>query len=158
MRDTRRAVNRKRRGEKQGEKHGKWRVKTAVVIGEKTFRKARWLRESCCLRLGKKTRAGLAHAIFPIIRSWLGAEERRTGGGQREETGRGWMTARSMPNNIIWMSEGTRPGCQAQRHEPRRSRLRQWRCNISQPLMSKTRFRKRILFFYQCDIRSNVQI
>lgn len=85
------------------------------MIGEKTLRKettgAGRLMGIFCLCL--KTKEVLAHAVFLMIHPWPGTEERRTGGGQREETGRGWMTARSMPNNIIWMTEGTRPGCQA---------------------------------------------
>ena len=74
------------------------------------------LTRSLCLCLGTQSsvhKEGLAHPILASIHPWLGAEERRRGGGQREERGRGWKTARSMPNNIIWMSRQTWPGCQA---------------------------------------------
>lgn len=50
---------------------------------------------------------------FGTLGRWLRAEMRWRGGGQKEEKGRRHKTARSMPNNIPWMSVQTLPGCQA---------------------------------------------
>lgn len=60
--------------------------------------------------VGTQNRFGapLPPALRPSI---PGKEQRR--GGEREERGRRQKTARSMPNNIIWMSRQRRPCCQA---------------------------------------------